>query len=115
MATSPDLCLTCHKELKARLEKEKAHQPAGRDCEKCHRPHFSPQESLMSEAIQPLCTGCHNPQKPTFGKAHLNIEASAMDCRHCHDPHASKDPKLFQDTIHMPFGARSCTDCHLPQ
>jgi predicted CXXCH cytochrome family protein len=113
LAKSPDLCLTCHKDLKTKMEKEKAHQPAARDCERCHRPHLSAEPSLMNQAIQPLCGECHDFKRPTFAKAHINIEPGVMDCRTCHDPHASKDPKFFKDVIHPPFAGRSCEDCHI--
>jgi predicted CXXCH cytochrome family protein len=95
------------------MEKETAHQPAARDCERCHQPHVAAQESLLSQAIQPTCLQCHSPERPEFGKAHLNIEATAIDCRSCHDPHASKDQKFFKANVHMPFGSRACDDCHV--
>jgi len=113
LAKSPDLCLTCHKDLKTKMEKEKAHQPAARDCERCHKPHFSAQSSLMNQAIQPLCGECHDYKRASFGKAHIGIEASVMNCRNCHDPHASKDPKFFKAVVHPPFAGRSCEDCHI--
>jgi predicted CXXCH cytochrome family protein len=95
------------------MEKEKTHQPAGRDCERCHKPHFSAEPSLMNQAIQPLCGDCHDFKGPSFAKAHINIESGVMDCRTCHDPHASKDPKFFKATLHPPFASRSCEDCHI--
>ena len=113
LAKSPDLCLTCHRDLKARMEKEKAHPPALRDCTRCHMPHTSKQDSLLSQTVQPLCGECHNLQAASFGKAHLNIDASAMDCRYCHAPHASKDPQFFKETVHPPFAARACDECHI--
>jgi predicted CXXCH cytochrome family protein len=96
------------------MEKDNAHQPAARDCLRCHKPHSSAQDTLLIQAIQPTCLECHNPARATFSKAHLNIEATVMDCRKCHDPHASKDPKFFKANLHMPFGARSCDACHIP-
>jgi predicted CXXCH cytochrome family protein len=113
LAKSPDLCVTCHKDLKARMEKEKPHQPAARDCLRCHTPHMSAQESLMAQAIQPMCLECHNPQKGNFATAHLNIDASVMNCRACHDPHASKDPMFFKAGVHAPFASRACEECHI--
>ena len=97
VAKSPDLCLTCHKDLKDRLEKDKAHPPAARDCTRCHKPHFSAQDSLMVQPVQ----------------AHLNIEVSVMRCQSCHDPHASKDPKFFKTAVHPPFASGGCEECHI--
>jgi predicted CXXCH cytochrome family protein len=105
--------LNCHKDLKTKMGKEKAHQPAARDCLRCHMPHVSPQAALMNQPIQTLCGECHDSKSATFGKAHIGIEAAVMNCRNCHDPHASKDPKFFKDVIHPPFAGRSCEDCHI--
>ena len=44
---------------------------------------------------------------------HLEIDPGVMRCERCHDAHASDDPKLFKANAHGPFGAGSCTDCHL--
>jgi predicted CXXCH cytochrome family protein len=95
------------------MEKAKAHQPAARDCERCHKPHFSAVSSLMNQAIQPLCGECHDLKGAPFGKAHISIDPSVIDCKQCHDPHASKDPKFFKDVVHPPFAGRSCEDCHI--
>jgi predicted CXXCH cytochrome family protein len=113
LAKSPDLCLTCHKDLKTRLEKEKAHQPAARNCERCHKPHFSEERALINQKIQPLCGECHDYKKPSFAKSHLGIDPQVMDCRVCHEPHASKDPKFFKAYMHAPFAGRACEECHI--
>jgi predicted CXXCH cytochrome family protein len=115
LAKSADLCQTCHKDLKARMEKEKAHSPALRDCQRCHQPHFSTEPDLVVQKINTLCGECHDVKAPSFNKAHLSIEASLMDCGKCHDPHASKDPKFFKSDIHPPFASRSCEDCHIAE
>jgi predicted CXXCH cytochrome family protein len=114
VAKSPELCLTCHKDLKARMAKDNVHQPAARDCLRCHKPHASAEDALLIKGIPATCLECHNAQRASFSKAHLRIDPAVMDCRSCHDPHASKDPKLFKADIHMPFGARACDECHLP-
>jgi predicted CXXCH cytochrome family protein len=93
---------------------ENVHAPAARGCARCHKPHFSDQDALLVEAVQPLCTECHSPQTGSFGRAHLNLEVSVMRCQSCHDPHASKDPKFFKATTHAPFAARACDECHIP-
>jgi predicted CXXCH cytochrome family protein len=113
LARSPDLCLNCHKELKAQMGKEKVHSPASRDCLRCHQPHASAETALLSQKIQPLCGQCHDLKKDSFGKAHLEIDPSVIECRNCHDPHASKDPKFFKATNHPPFIGGSCEDCHM--
>ena len=76
LAEAPDICLTCHKALKARMEKEKTHPPAIRDCRRCHRPHFSAEPSLIVQPLQTLCGECHDLKGAEFVKAHINIKAS---------------------------------------
>ena len=110
---SPDLCFTCHKNMKERLGKDITHPPAARDCLRCHLPHFSKDPSLMAQPLSALCGECHDLNGSSFVKAHIGIKAAVMDCMSCHDPHASKDPKLFKENEHPPFAARSCDDCHI--
>jgi len=142
LAGYPDLCLSCHKALKAKMYKEEecakakkreeagmevgpldvecdgvtmyVHAPSDlRDCKICHRPHFSPETGLIKRPVQELCGECHDFNKPSFKKGHLNIDPQVMDCRKCHDPHTSDDPMFFKEVIHPLFKARSCGDCHL--
>jgi predicted CXXCH cytochrome family protein len=113
LAGSPDMCFTCHKTLKTRMSEEKAHSPAARDCLRCHVPHVSRETTLLAQPIQALCAECHDAKSPSFGTAHLGIEAAMMDCKKCQEPHASKDPKFFKVITHAPFASRSCDECHV--
>jgi predicted CXXCH cytochrome family protein len=98
--------------MKDRLAKEKAHPPV-EDCLACHRPHASREVKLAAQPVSELCGQCHDDKAPSFGAAHLGIDARSVNCVSCHDPHASKDPKLFKATVHPPFAARQCDACHL--
>ncbi len=140
LADYPDLCLTCHQSLKDRIYKEQdcaraqemedkglpveptsvicddvkeyVHAPSElSNCGKCHRPHFSPENALITAPIQEVCAECHDYETGTFNKAHIDIDADVIDCRNCHDPHTSKDPMFFKDEIHPLFKARACEDC----
>jgi predicted CXXCH cytochrome family protein len=113
LASSPDLCLTCHKDMKERMGKENVHPPAEGDCLTCHKPHFSAQSTLLVQQVPDLCGNCHDFAQPSFVKAHIGIDAKLMDCRVCHNPHTSKDPKFFKEVMHPPFAARSCETCHI--
>jgi predicted CXXCH cytochrome family protein len=140
LAGYPDLCLSCHTDLKDKMYKseslppipasvsgeESDKTPQGKPseiyvhalsdlekCQTCHKPHFSAESALLVEPIQPLCAKCHDYRVPSFGKAHLEIAAGEMDCRNCHAPHTSKDPKFFKADVHKPFADRACIDCHL--
>jgi predicted CXXCH cytochrome family protein len=108
----PGLCYSCHKDIKDKMEKQKPHNPAQQDCLNCHKPHYAAAASLLAAKVTTTCEQCHEATKAPFVKAHLGIEASVMNCMSCHDPHASKDPKFFKDSIHAPFAARACEECH---
>jgi predicted CXXCH cytochrome family protein len=140
LADYPDLCLSCHKELREiqgpapetaagalpgaaggtaeapgkQPEPRYVHAPEeiGK-CRICHLPHESSQESLMKEPIQPLCGRCHSYRSEAFDRAHLGIDADRMDCRKCHTPHVARTEKLFKNVLHPPFARQECKDCHL--
>ena len=141
LAGYPDLCLTCHEDLKSKMyprpggiqtasleisAEEGGETPLSenstyfvhapddlKNCQTCHKPHFSNEPDLMTAPIQRLCEKCHDYQKPAFRQAHLNIDAASLDCRKCHEPHASKNPKFFKAFVHKPFDDRACKDCHI--
>jgi predicted CXXCH cytochrome family protein len=142
LSGTPDLCITCHKELKDKMywnencEKLKAagetetnaaaikacnavssiyvHAPSAlQTCLRCHKPHLSAEAGLIVQPLQTLCAECHDYKTDSFNKAHIYIDAAVMDCNKCHDPHTSKGPKFFKDTVHKPFNAESCGECHM--
>ncbi|MBI5665735.1 MAG: hypothetical protein HZC49_11730, partial [Nitrospirae bacterium] len=140
LSDTPDLCITCHKALKDKMrwnencEKLKAageteanaaaikacneisiyvHAPSALEtCLRCHKPHLSAEAGLISQPLQTLCAECHDYKTDKFNKAHINIDATIMDCNKCHDPHTSKTPQFFKDTVHTPFKAGTCGECH---
>jgi predicted CXXCH cytochrome family protein len=114
LAASPDLCLSCHKQLKDKLTSEKAHQPAD-DCLTCHKPHASTEARLVTQPVNDLCGQCHDAKAKEFGVAHLSIDPARINCISCHNPHASKDPKFLKANLHAPFAARECDACHLAE
>jgi predicted CXXCH cytochrome family protein len=113
LAKSPDLCLGCHKTIKAAMDEGKVHPPAAKDCLGCHKPHSSGEPMLLVKPVRTLCGDCHDVKAAAFGDAHLHIDPAVMHCERCHDPHASKQPHFFKSTLHPPFEAKTCEDCHL--
>lgn len=90
------------------------HSPSDlKNCQTCHRPHYSEELALINRPIKILCGSCHDYKKDTFAKAHLNIAAPVMDCRKCHVPHTANNPKFFKEFIHKPFADKVCKDCHI--
>ena len=113
LAKGSDLCLGCHKDIKASLALPQVHSPAARDCLRCHKPHASAEPTLMTQPVRTVCADCHDLKAPAFSTAHLDIDPAVIRCERCHDAHGSKEPKLFKSTAHAPFAMKSCTDCHL--
>ncbi len=114
LAQSPDMCLSCHKEIEKKINGKNVHPPATGDCLRCHKPHFSSQPSLIAtKTLQDLCGSCHNLADQQFSKAHIGINASVMDCASCHDAHGSKYQGLFKDEVHPPFEGGMCDQCHI--
>jgi hypothetical protein len=68
---------------------------------------------LLVKPVRTLCGDCHDVKAAAFGDAHLHIDPAVMHCERCHDPHASKQPHFFKSTLHPPFEAKTCEDCHL--
>jgi predicted CXXCH cytochrome family protein len=114
LAQSPDLCFSCHKQVKEQMKKQKVHAPA-EDCLTCHQPHAAAQPRLVSQPVHELCGQCHDPSAKPFAAAHLGIDAKAIACMGCHDPHASTDPKFFKAKQHVPFASRDCDTCHVTE
>jgi predicted CXXCH cytochrome family protein len=112
LAQSPDLCFSCHKDIKARMDKDKVHSPAS-DCMNCHKPHGSKEARLQVAATSELCGQCHDFKEKGFTAKHIGIDPKVIECMGCHDPHASKDPKFFKAKMHPPFAARECDTCHV--
>jgi predicted CXXCH cytochrome family protein len=113
LASSPDLCITCHEDVQQKLETERQHDPAAEDCLNCHQAHSASQLALIDQPLQALCGDCHDADEDSFRRSHLGIEAAAMDCIGCHAPHASKDPKFFKEQMHSPFVRGDCGECHV--
>jgi predicted CXXCH cytochrome family protein len=65
------------------------------------------------QAPHEVCAQCHDTKDAKFASSHLGMDAKDVNCVSCHDPHASKDPKLFKSTVHAPFAARECAECHV--
>lgn len=108
------LCFTCHKQLGEAVTKAKyRHAPVDKGCLSCHLPHSSVKGPFLLKAdINPLCTGCHQTDKPLFVKKHMNYPVASARCTGCHDPHGSEVPGLLHKNVHAPVAKRMCNQCH---
>jgi predicted CXXCH cytochrome family protein len=109
------VCLSCHDELRATLERSKSIHPlkaAGGRCTACHRPHSSPEGHLLAQPIGNLCLGCHKTHTQfshPIGKGIIDPNTGKdMTCLSCHSPHGTD-----QDHVLLGNPARAlCIRCH---
>ena len=144
MATPYKLCLSCHGDKDSTQIKGHVHEPAVRDCLKCHDPHTSANKNQLLKATSGekkdnLCLACHNQglNVPEKGSRHAALD---MGCDTCHvthktgaepttanrfhltkatpalciDCHDPKDAGLQKAHQNQPFGSANCLQCHDP-
>ena len=138
------LCLTCHADKNAADIKGTVHQPAVRDCVKCHDPHTAANKNQLLKATSGdkaanLCLSCHTTGEnvPAKGSRHAALD---MGCETCHvthktgergkvefdfhltkappelckDCHDTNDASLIKAHQNQPFGTAQCLTCHDP-
>jgi len=107
------LCLSCHREVKAEMEKQVVHLPLGDGrCLVCHEGHQARGEPLLAEPEPGVCTPCHDPASSTLLASHFGIAFGESKCTGCHEAHASDGPGLFRPVRHRPFQTGRCDQCH---
>ena len=130
----PDLCLTCHVEIKNLLADSRVVHQAANDkkyCIYCHSPHSSNEKKLLVSVRKELCLSCHNKPIPTDGSQILPdialqdktgkvFHPPFQKCsKSCHNPHASDNYRLliepFPEEEYAPGNTESfalCFSCH---
>ncbi len=115
------LCLKCHDQIAAVLQKKFKHEALEKGCLSCHMDcreitptsnrHLFPAHYL--KANEPgLCLGCHETGEKDLVVVHKNQLFGQTRCSSCHEPHASNSPKRLPDVSHGPFASRKCEACH---
>jgi predicted CXXCH cytochrome family protein len=111
-----ELCLDCHKDMSAELSKVRFRHRSldkGKGCLNCHNPHASAKANFLLEKEPPsLCTKCHQIDKLTFKRTHMNYPVAAKNCISCHSPHGSNSRGIIFDVAHRAVVERKCTECH---
>jgi predicted CXXCH cytochrome family protein len=143
-ATPASLCLSCHAEKNAAQLAGTVHNPAVRDCLKCHDPHVSDNKYLLlkptsGDEKSNLCLSCHRigVNVPEKGSRHLALDTGCDTCHTTHktgagperefqfhltkaspalclDCHDAKDSALAQAHRNQPFERADCLTCHDP-
>ncbi len=106
-ASQPQLCTTCHRQVRADLLKP-SHHPIREEklvCTNCHNPHGSVTERLISATtINDKCYECHAEKRGPFVWEHPPVRES---CLNCHLPHGSTHEPLLK--VKRPL---LCQRCH---
>jgi predicted CXXCH cytochrome family protein len=143
-ATPYKLCLTCHADKDSTQITGQVHQPAVRDCLKCHDPHTAENKNQLLKATsgdekENLCLSCHTTglNVPDKGSRHAALEMGCDTCHTTHkvgergrmefdfhltkaapalclDCHDAKDAKLQSAHQNQPFASANCVACHDP-
>jgi predicted CXXCH cytochrome family protein len=105
----PELCYTCHDDLKKDLAAQSNVHLAIKNensCTTCHSPHSSDEKKLLVSQQKKLCLSCHNKDVTTAGTKTVNIKQLLANskvihppvengCVVCHQPHASSNNYLL--------------------
>jgi DmsE family decaheme c-type cytochrome len=105
--TATELCVRCHKDVKADLQRPSHHplREGKMECSDCHNPHGTATDGLISaNSINENCYRCHAEKRGPFLWQHPPV---TEDCTNCHRPHGSSHDKLL--TAKVPY---LCQTCH---
>jgi DmsE family decaheme c-type cytochrome len=106
-ASTTDVCLSCHKTVRAEIWKN-SHHPIREgkiSCTDCHNPHGSPTPKMIKAAsVNDQCYTCHTEKRGPFLWEHAPVRES---CLNCHTPHGSNHIKLQKTSV--PY---LCQQCH---
>ncbi len=108
-ATQFEVCLGCHKERRAQLDKNSRHpiKEGKVACSDCHNSHGSAGPTLMvRDSVVETCYACHAEKRGPFVRNHRPV---TENCAICHNPHGSSNDNLLKSR--PPF---LCQQCHEP-
>ena len=119
--TIAGLCLSCHDTKDASKIKGIVHNPAVRNCQKCHDPHESDNKfqllkpAVGGDAKENLCLTCHTIglNAPPKGSRHAALD---MGCDTCHVTHKTGERGKVEFDFHLTKATPAlCVDCHDPK
>lgn len=107
--TQPDVCFTCHKDIRAMVNKP-SHHPVMEGkvaCSDCHNMHGSVGPKMMKrDSVVETCYTCHMEKRGPFVHNHEPVNE---DCSNCHNPHGTTAEAMLK--ARPPF---LCHQCHTP-
>jgi DmsE family decaheme c-type cytochrome len=95
-AKSPELCYTCHMDIRAQFARPFHHRlnEGLIQCNDCHSPHgtFRPKQLRTNASGDEVCYKCHSEKQGPFVYQH---EAKVEGCVVCHSPHGSTNQRML--------------------
>jgi len=109
-AAQPNLCYSCHLEVKPDFAKPTHHRVNEGliNCTNCHNQHggFLTTQLRSTAAQDNVCFNCHTDKAGPFAFEHAAVKTEG--CVACHTPHGSNNPRLLKrSNINL-----LCLECH---
>ena len=106
----PQLCLTCHNEMKAQFTQPFHHRvlEGAMKCSDCHNPHggFEAKQARLNTGADAACMKCHADKQGPFVFEHAPSKVEG--CAICHTPHGASNPKMLKrNNVNQ-----LCLECH---
>ena len=106
----PQLCLSCHSEVKHQFNLPFHHKvlEGAMKCSDCHNPHggFELKQTRLATGVDATCLRCHADKQGPFVYEHAPVKTEG--CVSCHTPHGSSNPRLLATSR----VAQLCLTCH---
>ena len=106
----PQLCLSCHSEVKSQFTKPFRHKvlEGTMSCSDCHNPHggFDQKQTKLAVGADQSCVKCHSDKQGPFVFEHAPLKLEG--CSACHTPHGSQNPKMLKRSSVRQL----CIECH---
>jgi DmsE family decaheme c-type cytochrome len=108
--SQPELCYTCHTEMRAEFSKPYRHRVNQGlvQCTDCHNEHggYVGKQLRATAAQDQVCFKCHTEKQGPFVYEHLPVKTEG--CSACHTPHGSTNPRLLKTSqVNL-----LCLQCH---